>query len=104
MKADIHPQWYPEAQVTCACGNKFTVGSTLPQIRVEVCYACHPFFTGQMRYVDTRGRVDKFETWRKLAKARPAKNKKERRASKRKQKLEEELSRPTSLEEVRSGQ
>lgn len=104
MKADIHPTWYPEAQVACACGNKFTVGSTLPQLRVEVCYACHPFFTGQMRYVDTRGRVDKFETWRKLAQERPTTSKKERRTQKRKQKLEEELSRPTSLEEVRSGQ
>lgn len=104
MKADIHPTWYPEAQVICACGNKFTVGSTLPQIRVEVCSACHPFFTGQMRYVDTRGRVDKFEAWRKLAQEKPAASKKERRAEKRKQKLAEELSRPTSLEEVRSGQ
>lgn len=60
MKADIHPQWYPEAKVTCACGNTFTTGSTLPAIRVEICSACHPFFTGQQKFVDTLGQVDRF--------------------------------------------
>jgi large subunit ribosomal protein L31 len=53
MKAQIHPNWYPEAKVVCACGNTFTTGSTQEEIHVEVCSACHPFFTGQMRYVDT---------------------------------------------------
>ena len=56
----IHPKWYPEAQVTCACGNTFTVGSTMPTIRTDVCAACHPFFTGEQRIVDTAGRVDRF--------------------------------------------
>ncbi len=60
MKADIHPQWYPEATVTCACGNTFTTGSTVPAIRVEICSACHPFFTGQQKFVDTLGQVDRF--------------------------------------------
>jgi large subunit ribosomal protein L31 len=60
MKADIHPTWYPEAKVTCACGNTFTLGATVPEINVEVCYNCHPFYTGQMKYVDTAGRVDAF--------------------------------------------
>lgn len=60
MKADIHPQWYPEATVTCACGNTFTTGSTLPAIRVEICSSCHPFFTGQQKFVDTLGQVDRF--------------------------------------------
>lgn len=60
MKANIHPTWYPEATVTCACGNTFTTGSTLPAIRVEICSKCHPLFTGQQKFVDTLGQVDKF--------------------------------------------
>ena len=59
MKQGIHPQ-YNQVQVTCACGNKFTTGSTLDKIEVEVCSACHPFFTGQQKFVDTKGRIDKF--------------------------------------------
>lgn len=61
MKSDIHPQWYPDAVVTCACGNRFTVGSTKPEIKVEICSKCHPFFTGEMKFVDTMGRVEKFQ-------------------------------------------
>lgn len=60
MKENIHPKWYPEARVHCACGNAFTTGSTLPEISVEICSACHPLFTGQQKLVDTAGRVDKF--------------------------------------------
>lgn len=60
MKAKIHPKWYPEARVHCACGNSFTTGSTLSEIAVEICAACHPLFTGQQKLVDTAGRVDKF--------------------------------------------
>jgi len=60
VKEKIHPTWFPEAQVHCACGNTFTTGSTLKQISVEICSACHPLFTGQQKLVDTAGRVDKF--------------------------------------------
>lgn len=60
MKANLHPAWYAEAKVTCACGNTFITGSTLEQIRVEICSKCHPLFTGQARFVDTLGRVDRF--------------------------------------------
>ncbi len=69
MKANIHPQWYPNAVVTCTCGNTFTVGSTKPVIKVEICSACHPFFTGEMRYVDSGGRMKKFEKWQRTAAA-----------------------------------
>ncbi|HPI67522.1 MAG TPA: 50S ribosomal protein L31 [bacterium] len=62
MKKDIHPKYYPEAKVSCACGNVFAVGSTLPEIKVEICSACHPFFTGKQKLVDTARRVEKFET------------------------------------------
>lgn len=61
MKSDIHPQWYPDAKVSCACGNTFATGSTLPEIRVEICSACHPFFTGQQKFVDTLGQVERFQ-------------------------------------------
>jgi len=60
MKANLHPVWHDDAKVTCACGNTFTTGSTLPTIRVELCSACHPFYTGTQKFVDTLGQVDRF--------------------------------------------
>lgn len=60
MKEKIHPNWNPEARVHCACGSTFTTGSTMKDIAVEICSACHPLFTGQQKLVDTAGRVDKF--------------------------------------------
>lgn len=60
MKANAHPKYYPNAQVTCACGNTWTTGSTRAVIRTDVCSACHPFFTGEQRIVDTAGQVDRF--------------------------------------------
>jgi len=60
MKQDIHPTYYPEATVICACGNTWTTGSTQETIRTDVCSACHPFFTGEQRIVDTEGQVDRF--------------------------------------------
>ena len=61
MKQGIHPKYFAECQVTCACGNKFTTGSTLEKIDVDVCSKCHPFFTGQQKFVDVKGRIDKFK-------------------------------------------
>ena len=60
MKTKGHPKWYPEAHVKCACGAEFTAGSTSPTIQVEVCSNCHPLWTGQQKFLDTAGRVDKF--------------------------------------------
>jgi len=68
MKKDIHPKYYPHAQVRCACGNTFTIGSTKPEIQVEICYACHPFYTGKNILIDTAGRVEKFKARREKAK------------------------------------
>lgn len=59
MKADIHPE-YQECKVHCACGTEWTTRATAPKINVEICSSCHPFFTGQQRFVDTEGRVDRF--------------------------------------------
>lgn len=61
MKASIHPDWYSETKVVCACGNTFATGSTMESIRVEICYKCHPFFTGQQKFVDTLGQVERFQ-------------------------------------------
>lgn len=60
MKKDIHPTYYPDAQVICACGNTWTTGSTRKVINTDVCSKCHPFYTGEQRIVDTEGQVDRF--------------------------------------------
>ena len=60
MKENIHPEYYPEAQVICACGNTWTVGSTVPVVRTDICSKCHPFFTGEQRIVDSGGQVERF--------------------------------------------
>jgi large subunit ribosomal protein L31 len=61
MKKDIHPKYYNEAKVKCVCGNSFIVGSTKEFIETEICSACHPFYTGKEKIVDTMGRVEKFK-------------------------------------------
>jgi large subunit ribosomal protein L31 len=61
MKKEIHPKYYDNAKVICVCGNTFTVGSTVPELHIELCSACHPFYTGKQKLVDTAGRVDKFK-------------------------------------------
>ena len=60
MKEGIHPNYYPEATVVCACGNTWTTGATQETIRTDVCAACHPFYTGEQRIVDTAGQVERF--------------------------------------------
>ena len=61
MKTAIHPLYYDHTSVRCACGNTWTTGSTLPEISVEICNQCHPFYTGKEKLLDTRGRIDKFK-------------------------------------------
>ena len=60
MKPKIHPKYFPAARIVCACGNSWTTGATVAEIRVDVCSHCHPFFTGEQRIVDTAGQVDRF--------------------------------------------
>ncbi len=91
MKNGIHPTYYPECQVTCVCGNSFVTGSTVPEIKVELCSACHPFYTGKQKLVDTGRRVEKFsaktETSKKVAATRRGKKvKNEARAKERSKK------------------
>lgn len=100
MQASIHPQWHKDAKVTCACGNSFVVGATKPELRVEICYKCHPFFTGEMKFIDTMGRVERFKTKQKSAEAQATVQ-----AAKKKKKQEHEaaLRNPKSLKEMLMG-
>ncbi len=93
MKANIHPTWYNDAKVTCACGSMFTTGSTLPEIRVEICSNCHPFFTGQQKFVDTLGQVERFTKRTEESKAKSEEKKKV--LLKRAQKVEEKKEKPS---------
>lgn len=92
MKQGIHPKWYPEAKVTCACGVNFTVGATIPEIHVEVCASCHPFYSGVGKYIDTMGRVERFQARQKAVKPTGKKGKFEQ--------VEEEAEYPKSLKEI----
>lgn len=86
MKTTIHPTYYSNATVVCGCGNTFTVGSTKERISVEICAKCHPLYTGEQRFVDTKGQVEKFATRMKKAQLMPRKVKKERDNKPREQK------------------
>ena len=79
MKEEIHPTYFPEATVVCACGNTWKTGSTQESIRTDVCSACHPFFTGEQRIVDTEGQVDRF--YKKLKVHEEYQKEKEERAT-----------------------
>jgi len=102
VKKDIHPKYYPKAKVKCSCGAEFTVGSTLPEIEIEICSKCHPFYTGQEKFVDTEGRVEKFEKRRieaeKKTKIAQKKLAKERKEQERKER--EQRERPKTLKEM----
>lgn len=77
MKEGIHPK-YQEATVTCGCGTTFVTRSVRPELKVDICSTCHPFYTGKLKYVDTAGRIDKFQkkfaagTYASLQKKKPA--------------------------------
>lgn len=99
MKASGHPVYYPEAKVTCACGNTFTTGSTKPEIRVDICAKCHPFFTGEMRFVDTLGRVERFQQ-KQATTAGKVISKKQKKLLKKQQDDAEEAARPKTIREM----
>lgn len=100
MKTNIHPKWYPEAKISCVCGNSFTAGSTKPEIRVGVCSACHPYFTGQQKFVDTLGRVERFQKRQQSAVSNLVSKKKKRLLKKIEEAKEE--NRPKTLKEMLS--
>ena len=80
MKSDVHPNYF-ETKVTCSCGNTFTTGSTRKELKIDICSACHPFYTGKLKYVDTAGRIEKFQSKfaaRTYASLQPAKKAKKK--------------------------
>ncbi len=99
MKAAIHPHYY-DATVTCACGNTFTVGSTKQTITVDICAKCHPFFTGEQRFVDAMGRVERFQQKQQAHAGKTYMSKYKAKALKQKQKEAEEAAKPKSLKEM----
>ncbi len=93
MKKEIHPKYYSEAKIICACGNIIKTGSTVEVMKVEICSACHPFYTGRKKIVDTTGRVDRFkkiahkaaakkEAAKKAGEAKKAKSEKTKKSAK----------------------
>ncbi|OGI77476.1 50S ribosomal protein L31 [Candidatus Nomurabacteria bacterium RIFCSPHIGHO2_02_FULL_37_13] len=67
MKKDIHPKYDLKTKATCACGAVFEVGSTMPEIKIEICSQCHPFYTGNEKIMDTAGRVERFNKRKALS-------------------------------------
>ncbi|MBI2601097.1 50S ribosomal protein L31 [Candidatus Daviesbacteria bacterium] len=98
MKQGIHPQWNEQAKVVCACGNSFLTGSTLGEIRVEICSKCHPFFTGQSKLIDTLGQVERFQKKTEASKVKQEERKKIVEA--RKLKIEEKKQDRPSLKDM----
>lgn len=92
MKTDIHPQYYDKAQVTCVCGNTFTTGSTKQSMKVDICSKCHPFYTGQQKFVDSVGRIERFQKKQKAIAEKPYKKKDDKKS--------EEAPRPRTLREM----
>lgn len=99
MKKDIHPQAYTDCTVTCVCGNSFTTTSTVQTIQVDICSNCHPFYTGQQRFVDTEGRIEKFQKKQQLASDKRAKHQ-EKKDKKAKKSQETVTTEPISIKEM----
>jgi len=97
MKTNIHPQFFNETRVVCVCGNRFTVGSTQEEIHVELCYKCHPFYTGEQKFVDSASRIQKFQ--KKQEKAKEFDSKK----IKKQEELKKKSDAPKSLREMLMG-
>lgn len=91
MQANIHPNWNNDVKVTCNCGAKFVTGSSLPEIKVDICSKCHPFYTGEMRFVDVQGRVERFQAKQKAA---------QNIIAAKKQKIQKKQQAPKSLREM----
>ena len=82
MKKDIHPKYYPDAKIVCACGNIISAGATVAEMKVEICSACHPFYTEKKKTLDSTGRVDRFKKLAKIAIAKKDAEKKREDAKK----------------------
>lgn len=102
MKKDLHPKYYPNAAVTCSCGNSFAIGSTKESLAVEICSSCHPFFTGNEKMIDAGGRVERFRRIAKAAEKAPKKKKTESAAEKKNKRGEKEKALSGAKSKVRT--
>jgi large subunit ribosomal protein L31 len=100
MKEGIHPKTYEDVEVTCACGNTFKTISTMENIKVEICSACHPFYTGQQKFVDTEGRIDKFIKKQKIAEEKKKKAEKVKKSKAQKSSNKKEDTTQPTLKEM----
>lgn len=98
MRSKIHPPYYSDAQIVCSCGNAFTTGSTKKLIKIELCSHCHPFYTGKQKFVDSEGRIKKFQ--RRQKQAETVKLAVKQKKAKQKKKTEQ---RPLTLKEMLMG-
>jgi|WetSurMetagenome_2_1015567.scaffolds.fasta_scaffold43327_2 large subunit ribosomal protein L31 len=98
MKDKIHPTYYEGLKITCACGNVILAGSTKKELKTEICSACHPFYTGQQKLIDTTGRVDKF-----LAKVKKAQKIQEKKVKVVDEEMDELIHETEEKEPVQTG-
>lgn len=98
MKNNTHPNWNNDTKVTCSCGNTFTTGSTLQEIEVDICSECHPFFTGEMKFIDQQGRVDRFK--KQMEQAQQKKQKTQEKLEEKKQTQQTQQEQPLSYQEI----
>lgn len=98
MKANIHPTWYHDCAVTCSCGNSFVTGSNAPTLQIDICNKCHPFFTGEIKFVDRQGRVDRFNKKVAAAQSKVLKTKKKSASSQEENKSYREILREQQSE------
>lgn len=103
MKEGIHPTYHSDAVIACACGANYKTGSTLERIDIELCAACHPFFTGKQKIIDTARRVEKFtdRTTAKAGEVKTSKEKAKERQERAQKKAEKKASRDTSIKSAR---
>ncbi len=91
-KKDIHPKYFPKATITCSCGAKFIVGSTKEKMQVEICSQCHPLYTGKQKFIDTAGRLERYEKMIKKSKAlKDSKEKRKKKKVKEEKKVKKEI-------------
>jgi large subunit ribosomal protein L31 len=98
MKSKIHPKYYKDATITCSCGNVFKVGSTMKELEVEICSACHPFYTGKKKLIDSAGQVDRFQ--KKMEMAKKFKEEKEAKAKAKKSKVKKSTAQPKATKQT----
>ncbi|MBU2101594.1 50S ribosomal protein L31 [Patescibacteria group bacterium] len=103
MKKNIHPQYYTTAKIVCSCGKVHEIGSTHEEMKVEICSACHPFFTGQEKLIDTAGRVEKFKARRAKAELTKASAKSKPSPKKKPKTAEVEEAKPVRKPSAKGG-